>query len=790
MKKFLVFVILLVCTTLFANNVVDSITLTKIKKLVQKEEEIAAAYKKYISEKGVNPTTLNDLKTANYLPKGFDIINPFGKQITIILDNNSTTTNKKDDIHKIRGFESTDPKLKSNLYDFYYSNKYRTHTKAPLSINNSNIEIILSSKEKFMYENSSKITTTAPNNSTKTPKDSYYLDKNGVLHWYDSSGNYKYSFDKELVLDESVTLLNSDGSVNSNYKNLVKDIEFAGMTILYKKDAVAQEHVNIGSGSVVKVNQQTRDIGKTVIQFSRRAGGMIVNGDIYTWGNNGNKITGINLGYSGSVVSNSYPVITGLVPIRAKMYDTEMYIQETNNSTNRAICKSPIGTGNYTCKYSSTNCINPTGSGTILCRDIGTRYYEQNYFSSPNRPKFVDFFSTVFAGTCGISTKGELYCGAGSNRAYTDFGASFAKDIDTSQNGEMLYRSSYFDGVTRKAKKVFQNNQIWLVLAEDGEIYRYGYDHSGFAGVTNNANWNRTNQNQNLVETISTNPKALFQDITYLLTIGYRKIGALSTTGDIYIWGVEDNNSNNKNCKETWEGISFDLCGLTKISTVNSTLTTTKKFNSLKGGLQAFVAKDENEKYYKIWQPKNKKIQVIAVDDIIKTYSDYVATDDAEIKSVDFSSKLSGNSLIGNEGIVWVNSKKELKGDYFTSINKNDPIFKDAIKKIKWEQIKVIDDDNGMCGIDENKQMYCWGIQSFYRTGTAAIDRIGNTFMIPVFNTNLYDLDKDFLVVEGGSNGHLTNMTSDEWTTTDSKKPFFMRYPTYIGGFNYEFIFK
>jgi hypothetical protein len=64
--------------------------------------------------------------------------------------------------------------------------------------------------------------------------------------------------------------------------------------------------------------------------------------------------------------------------------------------------------------------------------------------------------------------------------------------------------------------------------------------------------------------------------------------------------------------------------------------------------------------------------------------------------------------------------------------------------------------------------------------------------MIPVFNSNLYDLDKDFLVAEGG-NGYLTNMTSDEWETTNSdgySGAFFMKYPTYIGGFNFEFEFK
>ena len=112
-----------------------------------------------------------------------------------------------------------------------------------------------------------------------------------------------------------------------------------------------------------------------------------------------------------------------------------------------------------------------------------------------------------------------------------------------------------------------------------------------------------------------------------------------------------------------------------------------------------------------------------------------------------------------SSGIVWVNSKNELKGDYFTADNQNDNIFKSAIKKIKWKKIKVIDDDNGMCGIDINNQMYCWGIMSFYKNGSTNLDYMGNTFMIPVFNTNLYDTDKDFLVAEGGE-GNLTNMTS------------------------------
>lgn len=718
---------------LFADSYVDSLTLTKIKRLVQKEEDIAFAYKKYLLEKGVVPTDITTLITGNYLPKGFDSLNPFGKVISL-----------KTGEYSINGYSSSDIILKSNLYDYYYSNKYRTYTKAPLSINNSDIKIVLSAKEKFIYDNQSKITTTKSN-----AKNKYYLDTNGILHWYDSSGNYKFSFDKEMILDDSVTLLNGDGTINSAYKSLVQDVEFAGMTVLYKNatTSTADEYVVIGSSNAVKVKQTTRDIGKTVIQFTRRAGGMIVNGDIYTWGNNANKITGIDLGYSGSTASNRYPVINGLVMARAKMYD--------NDSTDGK-------------DYS--------------------KYYENNYFSSPNRPKFVDFFSAVYYGTCGISTKGELYCGGTTGVNYA-FGNNYTH-VDTTRNGEMLYRSTFFDGKTNKAKKIFANNQIWLILGEDGYIYRWGYDTgSGFSGNGYNT-FNYSNKNTSkLPEAISSTK---FDDITYLLTIDYRKIGALSTTGDIYIWGIEDNNSNNK-CSETWENISFNLCSPTKITTSNSTMTSSKKFESIQGGLEAFIAVDSEGKYYKVYQPKSKKIQVISVEDTIKNYSEYNADDDAELLSVDFSSKLSGSSLLINQGIVWINSKNELKGDYYTYENKNDELFKNAIAKIKWKKIKVIQDDNGMCGIDVNNQMYCWGIQSFYRSGNSYSDYMGNTFMIPVFNTNLYDSNKDYLVAEGGKDSYLTNMTSDYWKTTDSNGntgAFFMKYPTYIGGFNYEFIFK
>ncbi|BAK72058.1 hypothetical protein [Arcobacter sp. L] len=718
----LFFLLFLFISVLNADNNVDTLTLTKIKKLVQKEEEIAIAYKKYILEKGENPTNISSLLIDNYLPKGFSTINPFGKIISLIEDN------------KIESSLPEDMNLKSNLYDYYYSNKYRTYTKAPLKIkkdnedNNDEVEILLSSKEKFIYSNKSKITTTK-----EDAKDKYFLDSKGVLHWYDASGKYKFSFDNELLLDESVTLLNDDGTVNTEYKNLVSDVSFAGMTVLHKNATsnTADEYIMIGSSNAVKVKQITRDIGKTIIQFTRRAGGMIINGDIYTWGNNANKITGIDIekftqgnGLAGSY--KNFPVITGLVRAKVKTYNTSLD--------------------------------------------------NQNYFSSPLRPKFIDFFSTVYHGTCGISTKGELYCGG----VTADSTTSMYTQLDTNNQSnpkEMFYRSKYFDGTAdKKATKIFANNQIWLILAntdvdangnyQNGRIYRWGYDFAGFAGDGGKSYNNKNNPTE--ISVTENNTKVLFKDITYLLTIGYRKMAALSNNGNVYLWGLD--NYYNYSCKQKINNTTVNLCSPLK---VDSDIV----FASIQGGLNAFVAKGEDEKYYKISQAWGKEVKVESVEELIKTNYDsqYDKDNDSELISVDFTSN----------GIVWINSKNKLKGDYYTSENESNPIFKDSISKIQWKKIKVIEDDNGMCGIDIYNQMYCWGIQSFYRSGYAD----GNTFMIPVFNTNLYDLDRDFLVAEGGDN-YLTNMTSDEWTTNDSRKPFFIKYPTYIGGFNYEFIFK
>lgn len=807
MFLFKIVILFFLSLNIFASdNYIDSLTLTKVKKLIEKEEEIATAYKKYILEKGSEPSTLETLKTTTgYLPSNFSTNNYFGGTISF-----STNANKLRSISTSTSITSNND-LKSNIYDYYYSNKYRTNTKAPLSTNNNDVEIVLSTKEKFIYTNKSKITTTKADAVAAGATGKYYLDTNGVLHWY-QSGVYKFSVDKDLIVDSSVTMLNADKTVKTDFKEMIKDVTYAGQTILQNNTNTgsADAYTGIDGATIVRQNPDILlDTQLGLMQIGKNSGGMIVNGDIYTWGNNANRITGINIDKytkDSGATGTQTPVINTLVRVKAKMYDVNKYIQETNNSTNRADCKSPIGTGTLSCKYSTTtDCIDPTGSGTILCKDIGSEYYAQNYFSSPLRPRFVDLFSNTNNGTCGISTIGELYCGGIVSSLDKSFGNLFTQ-VDTVRNGEMLYRSTYFDGTTdsKKASKIFANNQLWLILSKDGDIYRWGTEDSsknGFSGngsagfnidttittsttktvcvliifchdETTTSTTTVSKDTNKIPEKITENVTTTkFKDISNTLAIGYRKMFALSTTGELYLWGMDTNIATMPTCGVTWEGVAFNLCQATRVTALNSNLPTGLTFISMRSGLKAIIALGSDGKYYKIEQPKSKKVQITEIKDGTTTLLGTTAL------SVDLTS---------DGTVVYVNASNQLISSYFNTAS-FDSTFRTTIGSMLWKSIKVLEDtNNSMCGINTDNQMYCWGV---IQTDYNSTNYLDNTFMLPIFNTNLYDSKLDYLVSEGGTSSvSLTAMTTNATWLSSSK--FNIKYPTYIGGFNYEVIFK
>jgi hypothetical protein len=292
---------------------------------------------------------------------------------------------------------------------------------------------------------------------------------------------------------------------------------------------------------------------------------------------------------------------------------------------------------------------------------------------------------------------------------------------------------------------------------KNGKCKKYAKDLS----CTDNTNLNPAK----IIENISTGVK--FKDISNTLSDGYKKMAALSTTGELYIWGMDSSNSDNYDCTETWEGVSFNLCQATKVTTSNSSIPVDLTFESIKSGLKAIIALGSDGKYYKIEQPKDKKIQVTEIKDGTTALP-------SAVLSVDLTS---------NGTVVYVNASNQLVSTYF-STSSFDATFRTTINSMLWKSIKVLEDtNNSMCGINTDNQMYCWGVQTYFDSSTQE----DNTFMLPVFNTNLFDGNKDYLVVEGGTSNILTTMTSGTWL--DNSK-FYIKYPTYIGGFNYEFIFK
>lgn len=714
------FLLIFLSITCFSNEInIDSITLSKIKKMVQKEEEIAFAYKKFILQQGKVPQNLESLLTTDtliiglkYLPLGYSKINPFGKIITL-----NTTK------HQIENFMPLNSQLKSNLYDYYYNNKNRIYTQAPLSLENNSLNIILSVDEKFIVDNSSNIT------KIKSEANKYYLDDRGILHWYDGSNNYKFSITNDLLVDQSVKILDDSGIKSADFENLIgnKNFMYAGQKILHKNEDTdsIDEYLNTNI-NLIEVDR-SRNIGQTILKFTKYGGGVIINGDINIWGNNKNNITGIGKNsYTNTTgaVGTGTPIINTFIHAKAIMYDdTKETLQETN--------------------------------------DFNTK----NFYSSPLRPKFIDFFSDVNHSTCGVTTKGELYCGG--NDALENNYITFSGYTrgSASAKKEFLYRSLLFDGKSYKSKKVFALGNTYMILGKpisdtvDGyNVYFWGKDNiKGWAGTG-------VKTEINIFAPTKIINQTRFKDLVYTYENSsiteYRKIAGLDLEGNIYTWGLNTENTSASCIQTLAEGIK-NFCEPLKVeANIN--------FVSIRGGQKDFIATDSDGSFYKISHLFGSKATIEAISTLIESKIGYDSINDARILSTD--------TTLTN-GIIWVNGKNQLKGDIHIPTGADTNLFNNTISKIEWKEIRVIN-DKMMCGIDKSNQLYCWG--------DMAVSGVG-TFMLPMFMANLHDEKKDYLLLENDSANTITNMTSGEWLNSGN---YVMKYPTYIGGFNYEFIFK
>ena len=680
---------------LYANEKVDSLSIIKIKKLIQKEEDIALAYKEYLLKNGKTPTDVKDLIDNAFLPKGFSVINPFGKEIKLISTKN-----------KIEEFRSDNLALTSALNQYYYTDIYRNNTKSSQKAK-QNININLNFTEDFIYKNQSIITNNEVDAKTK-----YYI-QNGVLNWFDENGKYKFTIAKDILSKDQIINedINNQIKIDKNSESKFYELMYIGKK-LYQQSKQnpneLDEFLNLGK----KIIKLEKEVAPTVILIKNSPNGsaVIVNGDIYTWGNNNKKTVSIGKNTytkNDSIQGSGVPIINTMVRARAVNYNKDENIPVEDNYLNK-----------------------------------------ENLYSAPSRVKFINMYLDNSKSICAISQKNELYCGGEDilENNYIDF-IAYDRTASNRKN-EYLYKSAFFDGKNNYIDDILFIENTYLALARDkndsstvSKLYYWGKNNIwGWAGTGKN------DEKDNFTPQLLSGYE--FSDIFH--DYKSNKIIAISKNGNIFTWGgLKQNEQCIKNGKNLCEPTALDLGKDFTFSSIDQKVNT----------IIAFANSDQ--KAYKITINADGTALKSLVEDDIKSVSKL--EEDKSILSFDYN----------NNGVIWVNSNNKLKGTFTGA----DDLFTKTINQISWEKIKVVSSNNGICGIDINKQMYCWGDLS---------NANNDGFVIPIFGSNLQDENKDFIFLEKDGSS-IMSVTSGDWV---SGSKYFIKYPTFIGGFNYDVIFK
>ena len=748
MKTLLSLILMVTCSLAYFVES-DKIEHEKIKRLIHQEEMVAKAIKRYIIATGKIPSNIQKLVDTSHLAsKGLGLLSN-GEEILIDQDDLSLTSR--------RNFDG----VRSILLNDYFSNRFREHTIVPInqfsSKNGNGIKLKLSRYEKMVLE---------VINSQKSSSIKKYGHLQGTINYYANNQRVFTLYEDHIVVFVDIM----DESIWNQYQEEINKRIYAGQTIYVDtNEGLSKFQINSSTNTPDPIVEENKPVtkpvvGKSIVQFTRRGGGIIINGDVLTWGNNQRFITSIpkNSSTFGSVDlkdNNNNPVFN--VPLRVRVYT------------------------------------------------------ENKKYSSIDRVKFKEFSADVFHGTCAVSMSGELYCNGPkmldhTGTTYKENGVNVSAfenySGSASDDKSLLYKHRYFDE-SRKLVKIFGLMNVWLAFDEEGRLYYWGESNSrGFFGIGSKEERDEDNKKyypplEELDNMSASQPNDPAKpkvnwffydgetnmnqarkviDLEYTLAVPHRRIAALTKSGTVFIWGADNGYLKNKSqeCLQKVGLIKEDLCEPLKVES-------SIKFSSIRGGQRAFIATDSSGDHYRISQAKGESAVVEKVKDLIS----FDESEDKAILSVDLSSRVFGSQFSEGEGIVWVNANNELKGDYFTLANQNDEFFKQAIQRISWKKIRVLEDENGICGIDVNNQMYCWGFMSYF-------SKHNSSYMMPVFNANLHDENKDYMFAIAGnkelSDNYLTKMTSGTWMAEDSsgKESFFIRYPTYIGGFNYDFEFK
>lgn len=514
MKK--IFIALFSTMFLFASS--ENISLmNSVKSLIQKEEYIALAVNKYISQTGKIPKKSNSEldwdklvkndKKGDYLGTAFDKKNPLTSQdlkVTFDANNNCRIYGLFDDT---KDYNSQ----YKYLYNFYINKLFRINTNPPKSIDGEDLVkgsyILYGNFQKEIVDLVNK-SATIKLPSEKCPTNNYYYElRNQKVVYKYCKGDYSF----DIYQTAPIYLENWEDL--SYIKAKVGDVAYikkngSWYEYMYQGD-VDIPWIPVESGSALSSQDDTLDMEDRLISYIpdakdlviRRDGGcMLANGDIFCWGNNDFKKAGIS-SYGQLDHSLSPDYVNTPVMLKVQISDSTQNSKKWYNNP-------------YRVKFEkmSMNSTNVCGISPVFDYFYGGKYLKYG---------------------------GDLYCnGQISSESFEDMASNVSQS-------SILKRNKFFAQDKSDLVNNDNENEVYLidiamtedtiaVLSDEGQIYTMGRNYKGALGINSSDKF----INQTVPVAINNNSQ-IFKKVFALRDI--RCFGAIDSNNQFWIWGERPN---------------------------------------------------------------------------------------------------------------------------------------------------------------------------------------------------------------------------------------------------------
>jgi hypothetical protein len=509
----IIFTILIFINLLWSNSENVSM-MNNIKNVIQKEEYIALAINKYILQTAKVPKD-NDSKldwdkltTEEYLGTSFNKINPLTNEDMEITFDNKNTAYIKGVIKEESAYE-TDNKY---LYNFYINKLFRVNTIPPFDTTKEKLTI----GSQILYSNIQKeiISLINENDTNKRIKLSNQTCVSNLYYYELNNGKLIYKYCKSA--NSSVSVYQEAPVYLEDWEDLQYIKANIGDKAYVKKNGTWYEYyyqgdasikwIAAGIGDALTSNDTNLDLEDRILSyipdskdlvFRRDGGCMLANGDIFCWGNNLYKKSGIeSYGQLDKTLSPDY--VNTPVMLKVQISDSE---QKSINWYNNP----------YRIKFEkmSLNSTNVCGVSPIF-----------------------DYFD-------GVQKKfgGDLYCNG-------LVSSNYFEDMEESKNStSILKRNKFF--YTGKSDELENTSEIYLkdivmvedviaVLSDSGKIYTFGRNYNGALGIGSDDKF--------IIQSTPIEVKntgQVFKKIFALRDI--KGFGAIDNNNLFYIWGERPN---------------------------------------------------------------------------------------------------------------------------------------------------------------------------------------------------------------------------------------------------------